>query len=210
MAGGFIDLSKVEVTSPLETYRGVEISQVSAPITSPQGAPPQAKEALEQVYGEQFAYQYAASGNTMIMTLGSRANELIKKAIDGLKDGATGIGPSPAYQSATAGLPKSRSLTGFLSLVRLTQAVMSMAAPMEGEAGQPEPLEGVTPSGVGLALSFEAGQVTLDIYVPQAELANLGVVLQQVVAALAGPPPFAPVEPGAPQPGPPVPVPPAQ
>ena len=212
MGGGFIDFSKVEVTSPLETYRGVEISQVALPLGAPESAPPQATEMLRAMYGDRFLYQYAASGNTMVIALGSRANELMKKAIDGLKDGATGIGPSPAYQAAVAGLPKGRSVTGFFSLVRTAQAVMDMVSSITGGTGQEpvrvESLEGVTPSGVGLAVSFEAGQVVADVCVPQAELANVGALVQHMMRPMMAPPGMAPGEPG--EPGAPMPVPPAQ
>jgi len=209
LGGGPVDFSKAEITSPLETYRGVEINQVSVPLTVPENVEARAQEMAARVYGDRFVYQYAASGNTIVLALGTRANELLKKVIDGLKDGATGIGPSPAYQSATAALPKSRSVTGFFSLVRVVQEGMGMAASFAGEAGEPpvqvESLEGVTPSGVGLAVSFEAGQIVADVYVPQAELANLGAVIQHMMSMRGGAPPMAPVEPGAP-----VPVPPAQ
>jgi hypothetical protein len=205
MGGGVIDFSKAEA-SPLETYRGVEVSQVAVPFSTPEGVPPQATEILQRMYGDRFLYQYAASGNTLIATVGSRANELIKKAIDGLKDGATGVGASPAYQSAIAGLPKNRSVTGFFSLVRVAQAVMDMVSSFEGETGEPhaqmESLEGVTPAGVGLAASFEAGQVVGDIYIPQAELANLGAVVKGMMRQS-----FAPGAPGGPVPVPPAPRP---
>jgi hypothetical protein len=206
MGGGFIDFSKAEVTSPLETYRGVEVSQVTIPLTAPEGVPPQATEILQRMYGERFTYQYAASGNTIIMALGSRANELMKKAVDGLKDGATGVGQSPAYQSAIAGLPRGRSLTGFFSLVRAVQAVVDMVSAAEGETAEPpfrvESLEGVTPAGVGFAVSFEAGQALEEIYIPQAELANLGAVVQHLMRSS-----FAPGQQAAPMPVPPAPMP---
>jgi hypothetical protein len=206
MGGGVIDFSKAEVTSPLETYRGVEVSQVAVPFGTPEGVPPQATEMIQHMYGERFTYQFAAVGNTLIATVGSRANELMKKAIDGLKDGATGVGQSPAYQSAISGLPKGRSVTGFFSLVRVAQAVMDMVSSLGGETGQPtvqvESLEGVTPSGVGLAVSFEAGQFVGDVSIPQAELANVGAVVKSVMQRTV-----APGGQGAPVPVPPAPMP---
>jgi hypothetical protein len=207
MGGGLVDFSKVEVTSPLETYRGVDISQVAIPFGAPESALAQATQMLRSMYGDRLVYQYAASGNTVTVTLGSRANELMKKVIDGLKDGATGIGPSPSYQAAVAGLPKGRSVTGFFSLVRVAQAVMGMISsagmgPAEAPV-QMESLEGVTPCGVGLAVSFEAGQIVGDVCVPQAELANLGALVQHMMRPMMAPPGMAPVEPGAPMPVPP-------
>ncbi|MCK4299397.1 MAG: hypothetical protein KAX80_07685, partial [Planctomycetes bacterium] len=207
IGGGMLDFSAAEVTSPLETYRGVEISQVAVPVTVPEGMPPMAAPMIQGIYGEQFVYLYGAVGNTVILSLGTRANELIKKGIDGLKDGATGLAQSPAYQSATAGLPKGRSLTSYLSLVKTIQAGLdlfsrSMAA--VGEGAPPgvsldvDSLEGITPSGVGVALSFDGAQASLDVYLPQTELANLSILIRQLMGAALGP--------GAP--GPPTPMPP--
>lgn len=207
IGGGMLDLSAAEVTSPLETYRGVEISQVAVPVTVPEGMPPMAAPMIQGIYGEQFVYQYGAVGNTVVLSMGTRANELIKKGIDGLKDGATGLAQGPAYQSATAGLPKSRSLTSYFSLVKTVQAgfdLMSGSMGAMGEGAPPVPsldvesLEGITPSGVGVALSFDGAQATLDVYLPQTELVNLSILIRQLMGAALGP--------GAP--GPPTPMPP--
>ncbi len=208
IGGGMFDFSGAEVASPLETYRGVEISQVAVPVTVPEGMPPMAAPMIQGIYGEQFVYQYGAVGNTIVLSMGTRANELIKKGIDGLKDGATGLAQGPAYQSATAGLPKSRSVTGYFSLVKTVQAGFdlfsgSMGAMGEGAPPVPsldvESLEGITPSGVGVALSFDGAQATLDVYLPQTELANLSILIRQLMGAAIGL--------GAP--GPPTPMPPA-
>ncbi len=207
VGGGMLDFSGAEVTSLLETYRGVEISQVTVPVTVPEGMPPMAAPMIQAIYGEQFVYQYGAVGNTIILSLGTRANELIKKGIDGLKDGATGLGQGPAYQSATAGLPKSRSLTSYFSLVKAVQAGFALISGSMGAMGEGAPpvpsldvesLEGITPSGVGVALSFDGAQATLDVYLPQTELANLSILIRQLMGAAFGP--------GAP--GPPTPMPP--
>ena len=132
-------------------------------------------------------------GNTIIVALGTRANELIKGAIDGLKDGATGLAQGPEYQSATTGLPKGRSLTGYFSLLKVVQSGFDLVSGVAGGMGEPAPplpdiasLEGITPSGVGIALSFEGPQASLDIYLPQAELANLGVLVAHVMQSMAG------------------------
>jgi len=207
IGGGILDFSKAEVTSPLETYRGVEVSQVTVPVTLPADMPPQVGLMMKNVYGEQFVYEYGAVGNTIIVALGTRANELIKRAVDGLKDGATGLAQGPEYQSAITGLPKGRSLTGYFSLLKAVQAGFDVAsgAAATGETTPPLPdlasMEGITPSGVGLALSFEGLQASVDMYLPQAELANLGVLVQQIMQSMAGL-----GGPGQPMPVPPPPV----
>jgi len=193
IGGGIIDFTASEVVSPLETYRGVEISQVALPVTTPQGMPPEAGQFIVKMYGEQFIYQYGAVGNTIALTVGARANEVIKKVIDGLKDGATELAQSPAYQSAVAGLPRTRSLTGYLSLVKAAQTVLGFVGQMAetmGGGGPPfadidvEALEGITPSGVGMALTFDGAETVLDVQVPQAELANLSILIQQVIQSM--------------------------
>jgi len=207
VGGGMLDFSGAEVTSPLETYRGVEISQVAVPVTIPEEMPPMAAPMIQGIYGEQLAYQYGAVGDTIVLAMGTRANELIKKAIDGLKDGATGLAQGPGYQSAVAALPKTRSVTTYVSLVKTIQAGFdlfsgSMGAMGEGAPPGPsldvESLEGITPSGVGVALSFDGVRGTLDVHLPQAELANLGVLIQHLAQAMGGPGPV----------GPPMPMPP--
>ena len=204
MGGGVVDFAQAEVTSPLETYRGVEISQVSMPISAPAEMPPEAARVITQMYGERMVYQYGVLDDTLILALGVRANELIKKTIDGLKDGTTGLAQSPGYLSAVSGLPKTRSITGYFSLIKMAQAFVgvftaSMGATM-AEQGMPLPtidlesVEGVTPSGVGLALSFKGEQATYDIFLPRAELANVGALIQQVLQSMA--PPGGPGQPG--------------
>jgi len=206
-AGSGIDFNEAEVKEHLETYRGVDIGQVAIPVNIPPGMPPGADEMFRFMYGNELLYQYATVENTLVVTFGGMANELMKKTVDGMKDGATGIAQTPGYKSAVAGLPKDRSLTGYFSLVRFAQTLYSffMQAAQTGQAPPPfdlESVQGITPSGVGTALSFTDEDAVLSVYLPKEELVNVGLLIQEISKSMMPPQ-------GAPGMGPPGPPPPA-